>query len=110
MLFRQKPVPITAYQLPYVDSSDEECPATMFLIADWCGGDLTTDPTDDNYCIDIPTFEGVMTARPGDWVIQGITGEFYSCRPDIFEATYEPVEDARPLNLAPYAIHPEHTP
>ena len=41
----------------------------------------------------IATFEGVMQAKPGDYVIQGVQGEFYPCKPDIFEATYEPTED-----------------
>jgi hypothetical protein len=43
--------------------------------------------------IDIVTLEGTMTASPGDWVICGVAGELYPCKPDIFEATYEPVED-----------------
>lgn len=38
----------------------------------------------------IPTLEGVMTASPGDWIIKGVNGEFYPCKPDIFEKTYEP--------------------
>ena len=41
--------------------------------------------------IQIPTLEGVMTAQTGDWIIKGIQGEFYPCKPDIFEATYEAV-------------------
>jgi len=40
--------------------------------------------------LQIPTLEGVMTAQPGDWIIRGVQGEFYPCKPDIFEATYEP--------------------
>ena len=40
----------------------------------------------------IPTLEGKMEAKPGDWIIQGIKGEIYPCKPDIFEATYEKVE------------------
>lgn len=39
----------------------------------------------------IPTMEGEMTASPGDWIIRGVKGEFYLYKPDIFEATYEPV-------------------
>jgi hypothetical protein len=39
----------------------------------------------------IPTLEGDMLAVPGDWIIRGIKGEFYPCKPDIFEATYEAV-------------------
>jgi hypothetical protein len=38
----------------------------------------------------IRTLEGGMTASPGDWIIRGVQGEFYPCKPDIFEATYEP--------------------
>ncbi len=36
----------------------------------------------------IQTLEGTMHARPGDWIIKGVQGEFYPCKPDIFEATY----------------------
>lgn len=38
----------------------------------------------------IPTREGDMTASPNDWIIKGVAGEFYPCKPDIFAATYEP--------------------
>ena len=37
----------------------------------------------------IDTLEGQMTALPGDWIIRGVQGEFYPCKPDIFAATYE---------------------
>jgi len=40
----------------------------------------------------IKTLEGAMTADVGDWIIRGVKGEFYPCKPDIFEATYEKVE------------------
>ncbi|MEK4360856.1 hypothetical protein NYE48_28005 [Paenibacillus sp. FSL M7-1455] len=42
-------------------------------------------------CCDIKTLEGVMRADYGDWVIQGVNGEVYPCKPDIFEKTYEEV-------------------
>lgn len=45
-------------------------------------------PEDGTMLID--TLEGSMTARSGDWVIRGVKGELYPCKPDIFEATYEP--------------------
>lgn len=45
------------------------------------------------YC-QINTLEGVMRADEGDWVIRGVKGELYPCKPDIFAATYEPAEDA----------------
>lgn len=40
----------------------------------------------------IKTLEGDMTAKRGDYIIQGVQGELYPCKPDIFEATYEKVE------------------
>lgn len=46
---------------------------------------------DSAYCIFIPTLEGEMRCDRGDYVIKGIAGEFYPCKPDIFEKTYEPV-------------------
>lgn len=42
--------------------------------------------------LDIPTLEGTMTALPGDWIIRGVKGEVYPCKPDIFAETYEGVE------------------
>lgn len=42
--------------------------------------------------LDIPTLEGTMTGQVGDWIIRGVKGELYPCKPDIFEATYELVE------------------
>jgi hypothetical protein len=41
--------------------------------------------------LEIPTLEGTMTAMPGDWVIRGVKGDVYPCKPDIFEQTYEAV-------------------
>jgi len=41
----------------------------------------------------IGTLEGTMLASPGDWVIEGVQGEVYPCKPDIFAATYEAVND-----------------
>jgi hypothetical protein len=38
----------------------------------------------------LPTLEGEMVAQPGDWIIRGVQGEYYPCKPDIFQATYEP--------------------
>ncbi len=45
----------------------------------------TTEP------ISISTLEGIMIADPGDWIIVGVKGERYPCKPDVFEATYEAV-------------------
>ncbi|MEE7714225.1 hypothetical protein V3J85_23230 [Bacillus sp. 5001] len=69
-------------------------------MAAWCGGRFNTDVkpsdhTDVRYSISIPTLEGVMTADEGDWIIRGVQGEFYPCKPDIFAATYEPTQETR---------------
>ena len=42
--------------------------------------------------MDVETLEGTMHANVGDWIITGVHGEQYPCKPDIFEKTYEPVE------------------
>lgn len=42
--------------------------------------------------LSLRTLEGVMCADVGDWIIRGVAGEFYPCKPDIFAATYELVE------------------
>ena len=44
-----------------------------------------------NVEVEIPTLEGTMRCDSGDWIICGVKGEFYPCKPDIFEATYEEV-------------------
>ena len=41
----------------------------------------------------VETLEGPLRVSDGDWIIKGVKGEFYPCKPDIFEATYEPVEE-----------------
>ena len=83
--FRKRPVVIEAVQY---DGENGEWAAR------WCGGRerseaKRSDPTDVACWIDIPTLEGVKRANRGDWVIKGVQGEFYPCKPDIFEATYE---------------------
>jgi hypothetical protein len=45
---------------------------------------------DHDHTLGIKTLEGWHTAMPGDWIIRGIKGELYPCKPDIFEATYDP--------------------
>lgn len=54
--------------------------------SDTCG-----EPGPDYIELTIPTLEGNHLARHGDWIIKGVSGEFYPCKPDIFEATYEAV-------------------
>lgn len=40
--------------------------------------------------LEIDTREGRMTGDPGDWIIRGVKGEYYPCKPDVFAASYEP--------------------
>lgn len=49
--------------------------------------------SDGNPTMKIQTLEGEMTAVLGDWIIRGVKGEFYPCKPDIFAKTYEKAED-----------------
>jgi hypothetical protein len=95
MKFRKKPIVIEAKQVT---------PETAEEIGVWCGAEMAYAktngyisylwgwglPIEQRHLI-IRTLEGDHTASMGDWVIQGIKGEFYPCKPDIFEMTYEPV-------------------
>lgn len=87
--YRKKPVVIEAQQF-HGEANGAE-------LARWCGGRLdeeakASDPSDVWYGLRIPTLEGLMTANVGDYIIKGVQGEFYPCKPDIFEQTYEEVE------------------
>ena len=53
---------------------------------------VSIDPRDGRLIIS--TLEGLHWADPGDWIIRGVQGEFYPCKPDIFAATYEPAGGA----------------
>lgn len=82
MKFRKKPVVIEAVQwLPF----DDWIPMNYHM-----GGRLTVNSESQ---LVIETLEGAMKADAGDWIIKGVKGEFYPCKPDIFEMTYEPVEN-----------------
>lgn len=59
-----------------------------------CDGPNGCPGTADAHYLVIQTLEGDMLASPGDYIIRGVQGEFYPCKPDIFEATYEVVDDA----------------
>jgi hypothetical protein len=83
-LYRKKPVVIEARK--YNRNNGEE-------LAKWCNGisyDAGMAPGMPHH-ISIPTLEGTMNALPGDWIIKGVQDEFYPCKSDIFEATYEAV-------------------
>lgn len=51
--------------------------------------------------IAIDTLEGTMRANPGDWIIRGVKGEFYPCKPDIFDETYTPLRGYAPGGHVP---------
>lgn len=78
--FRKKPVVIEARQYTRNGIEAES-------IAKWCDG-----KQDDDGLI-IHTLEGDHRADYGDWIIKGVKGEFYPCKPDIFDVTYETVPD-----------------
>ena len=83
MKFRNKPIIIDAWQ---VQPNLGSCPKWL---TDRLGVDVLMSSM--GPVIRISTFEGEMTAQPGDWIIKGVKGELYPCKPDIFAATYEPV-------------------
>ena len=88
--FRKKPVEIEAMQL----RSDDDLTTANAWIAQVGGQSaISYDDENDVTVLVIYTLEGAMTARwdIGDWLIRGVRGEFYPCKPDIFEATYDPV-------------------
>jgi len=88
--FRKKPVEVYAYRWT-ANSYDETTKIIEWILSN--GGTarfIDYDPSMGKY-IAIDTLEGIMRAMPGDWIIRGVKDEFYPCKPDIFEATYEEV-------------------
>jgi hypothetical protein len=86
--YRKKSVVVEAVQ--FVKDSTWEAGTNIFEIDDWIhahDGDTAPRPPD---ALGIVTLEGTMWAGIGDWVIRGVKGEFYPCKPDIFDAIYEP--------------------
>jgi len=84
--FRKKPVVIEAVQFVGGKDSASE-------IQDWAKRNEIFFGWDINYdTLSIPTLEGDMSAKSGDWIIKGIAGEFYPCKNDIFVQTYEETE------------------
>lgn len=71
-------------------------PFDFFEIKDFVGKALIPYMLDDKGTLGIETLEGLMRVSLGDYVIRGISGEFYPCKPDIFEKTYELAEEAKP--------------
>lgn len=87
MKYRKKTVVVEAVQ--FVDTEE--------AISDLC--DFGLDPVRIDYAdlsnplLKIETLEGLLIATEGDYIIKGVQGEFYPCKPDIFKETYEKVEE-----------------
>jgi hypothetical protein len=93
MKFRKKPVVIEAEQLTDERalrclSNNEEFAFGLRINGEWHPGSRVVYSAS----VTIDTLEGQMRANLNDWVIRGVKGELYPCKPDIFAATYEPAE------------------
>lgn len=98
--YRKKPVIVEAVQLNHLNVPD---------VARWIGEDKAKVNLESDeawklgkappiFSVTICTLEGDMKAMPGDYIIKGVNGEFYPCKPDIFEKTYETVEQQKEEN------------
>ena len=88
MKYRKKPVVIEAVQFFNTTESIEKLSGFVD------NQDVVVDyKNPEKPIMKIETLEGIMSASEGDYIIKGVNGEFYPCKPDIFEKTYELVED-----------------
>lgn len=88
MKFRKKPVVIEAFQIPPVEDEQTRDAPPPWLVDAICSREVKTLPEGG---VLIRTLEGSMRGDVGDWIIKGVKGELYPCKPDIFTATYDPV-------------------
>ena len=86
--YRKKPVEIDAWQ--WNGQSVSEWPIWLRVYHEKTEPRLVFDGMPGGALL-IHTLEGVMRAEPLDWIIRGVKGEIYPCKPDIFAATYDPV-------------------
>lgn len=93
--FRKKPVVIEAVQWTGKWSDLKE----LFPIEN---ASLPMDWNRETNEVIIHTLEGDMVASVGDWLIKGVRGEVYPCKPDIFEMTYVPEPDYEGINMSDY--------
>lgn len=88
--YRKKPVEIEAFRWT---GGHEQVEDPKWIIDAIEKGEVWfIGSNDTSRYMQIDTLEGVMTANKGDYIIQGVQGEIYPCKPDIFEMTYEIVE------------------
>lgn len=85
--YRKMPVVIEAIQW----TPHENCEQVAAFIGDYFNPVDCADPLTDTYRV--ATLEGAVYASSGDWIIKGVQGEFYPCKPDIFAQTYEEVQE-----------------
>lgn len=88
MKYRKKPVVIEAVKYNGFNLVEIQKFIGKSLETDFYDNEVTA-PT---LSLIIPTLEGDMKAMPGDYIIKGVNGEFYPCKPDIFKKTYDLVE------------------
>lgn len=99
MKFRKKPIIIEAVQLQVEEQRPDVTPEYWPFkeTPDWLTqamDEMILYPKyacdSDFFHMEITTLEGKMLVSPSDWIIKGVNGELYPCKPDIFEKTYEP--------------------
>lgn len=90
MKYRKKPVVIDAWLLTQENHRDV---AYRIASAGYNVRHFSQPPMRAVTGLTIETLEGDMNASYGDWIIRGVNGEFYPCKPDIFEKTYDRVEE-----------------
>lgn len=91
MKYRKKPVEIEAIQWDGLNSSEIREFAGAHIDMEIYDGGWQAGVIPPGAKVTIHTLEGDMTASKGDYIIKGVNGEFYPCKPDIFEKTYEEV-------------------
>jgi hypothetical protein len=100
-LFRKKPVMIEAVQFEsvsfaghglYTINFDTVADLPKWLSDAMMDGNIVPDIVEEGGVI-VQTLEGRHIASPGDWIIRGVKGELYPCKPEIFAMTYDPVDE-----------------
>lgn len=86
--FRKKPIVIEAVKFKG-SSTHVDAIKKWMKTGEYIEPSMTTS---DIRFMKINTLEGIMKASPGDYIVKGVDGEFYPCRSDIFEKTYEPID------------------
>ena len=109
--YRKKPVVIEAIQYGLAEYADS--PFTFKNVSgniEWLekavkdGVITAVFKSEDYWYLEIKTLEGIMTVSPDDWIIQGVNGEIYPCKPDIFTKTYDALPEKKTINIM--GVHP----